>query len=213
MPEFMTVTLIGLLAIINPGPNFAIVTKTSLIYGRRAGLFAALGVGAANFCHVTLNLIGIGIIISQSLLLFTILKIFGAGYLLYIGYRGLTAKVSQASTNNDTYLQSSMKQPRVRHAFFPGLLIGISNPMACLFYLSFFSLILSDSIPITLQVFYGIWLSLLACLWFALVALLFTHSYMGGAHWKKIKHWIERVTGGVLVLLAIQLLRAAKMSL
>lgn len=44
--EFLTVALIHLLAVASPGPDFAIVVRESVGYGRRAGLFTAFGVGS-----------------------------------------------------------------------------------------------------------------------------------------------------------------------
>lgn len=202
MTEFIMISLIGLLMIISPGPDFAIVTKTSLIQGRTAGVLSAFGIAIANLCHVGVNLLGIGMMIAQSAWSFTILKIFGAGYLLYIGYKGLRAKPFVSSTSNEPLLAQKRLGQR---GFISGFCTSLLNPKACLFYLSFFSVILSPGTPVTLQMFYGIWLSTLACLWFALVALFFTNPYMV-IKLKKIKHWIERVTGVALMLLGLQLL-------
>ena len=69
--EFLTVALIHLLAVASPGPDFAVVIRESVSHGRRAGLFTALGVGCAIFLHVAYSLLGIGLIVSQSLLLFS----------------------------------------------------------------------------------------------------------------------------------------------
>lgn len=216
MTEFITITLFGLLMIISPGPDFAVVTKTSLIQGRLAGMLSAVGVAIANLCHVTLNLLGIGVIISQSLLAFTIMKVLGAGYLIYIGYKGLRAKPFPVTSEeagplsdggNITAKVGESLQNLGRRGFISGFFTSILNPKACLFYLSFFSVIISSTTPLGHQIFYGVWLSTLACAWFVLVALFFTNPYIG-AKLKKAKHWIERITGGALVLLGLRLLSA-----
>ena len=91
--EFLTVALIHLLAVASPGPDFAIVVRESVGYGRRAGLFTAFGVGTGILVHVTYSLLGIGLIVSQSIVLFNALKWLAAAYLLYIGIKALRAMI------------------------------------------------------------------------------------------------------------------------
>ena len=67
--EFLTVALIHLLAVASPGPDFAVVLKESVAHGRRAGLFTAWGVGTGILLHVAYSLLGIGLLVSQSVLL------------------------------------------------------------------------------------------------------------------------------------------------
>ena len=61
-------------------------------HGRRAGIFSAIGVGCGIFIHVAYSLLGIGLIVSQSIVLFNALKWLAAAYLLYIGIKALRAK-------------------------------------------------------------------------------------------------------------------------
>lgn len=230
MAEFFTLTFIGLLMIISPGPDFAIVTKTSITNGRLAGFGSAVGIGLACACHVGLNLLGIGIIIAQSAMLFTIMKLLGAAYLIYIGFKGLRAKPSSMAdvfsnrddnnnTNSDaigldsgnTLLEIEEKigeearKSLNRQGFYSGFMTCLLNPKACLFFLSFFSVLLSPSTPLGTQIFYGAWLSLMALLWFSLVAIFFTNPIIG-AKLKAYKYWIERLAGGALMILGIRLL-------
>lgn len=69
---FGTIAIISLLAAMSPGPDFIVVTKNSFSGSRAIGLCTALGVGLGIMSHVTYSLIGIGFIISQSIILFTI---------------------------------------------------------------------------------------------------------------------------------------------
>lgn len=220
MTEFLTLTLFGLLMIISPGPDFAIVTKTSLREGRLAGSMAAVGISIANLCHVAVNLLGIGVIIAKSTIAFTILKILGAIYLLYIGCKGLFAKplspfemaanaTSSVTQQVETFPYAIVPSKSVRQlgnlGFFRGFLTSLLNPKACLFFLSFFSVIISAETPFLTQALYGGWLSLLSMGWFLLVAFFFTNPFIG-AKLKKGKHWLERFTGVALILLGLRLL-------
>lgn len=201
MTEFLMLTLVAMLMIISPGPDFAIVVKNSLTYGRKAGLYASLGIALANVCHVAVNLLGIGVVIAKSIVVFTLMKILGAAYLIYLGIKGLRAKrlLPEESLQEAPVLVGTNK------GFYNGFFTSLLNPKACLFYLSFFSVILSPNTETATQVFYGLWLSTLALLWFALVSLFFTSPVIG-RRIKAVKHWLERFTGGVLVLLGLKLL-------
>ena len=50
--EFALVALVHLLAVVSPGPDFAVVIRNSVSAGHRAGLYTAIGVGSAIFLHV-----------------------------------------------------------------------------------------------------------------------------------------------------------------
>ncbi len=207
MSEFFTLTLIGLLMIISPGPDFAVVTKTSVSKGRVAGVATALGIAAANLVHVSINLLGIGILIAESPFLFTVLKIAGAAYLLYIGYKGIRAKPEPIILEKSTHQKSNSASSFRNRGFISGFMTSILNPKACLFFLSFFSVLLSPKTPLMTQILYGLWLSAMAMLWFVLVALFFTNPIIGD-QLKASKHWIERFAGGALMFLGVRLLSA-----
>ena len=90
--EFLTVALVHLLAVASPGPDFAVVVRESVTQGQRAGLWTALGVGSGIFVHIAYSLLGIGLIVSQSILLFNLFKWLAAGYLVYLGWKALRAR-------------------------------------------------------------------------------------------------------------------------
>ena len=80
MQEFLSITLLMMLAAISPGPDFAVVTKNSLMHSRRAGLYSALGVSASMLIHASYCVLGLALIISQSLFMFKLIKYAGATY-------------------------------------------------------------------------------------------------------------------------------------
>lgn len=92
MTELIAVITITLLAVISPGPDFAMVTRNSLMLSRRAGVLTALGIGLGVLVHVTYTLVGVGLLIQQSLWLFNAIKLVGAVYLIYLGVKMLRAK-------------------------------------------------------------------------------------------------------------------------
>ncbi|MEJ2150482.1 MAG: LysE family translocator, partial [Chloroflexota bacterium] len=90
--EWLMVLAMGWLVVVVPGPNFAMTLRNSLTRSRRAGLFTAFGVSLGGVGHVTYSLIGIALLISQSIFLFNTLKRLGALYLIYLGIRALLAR-------------------------------------------------------------------------------------------------------------------------
>jgi len=66
--EFIMLTIIHLLAVMSPGPDFAIVLRQSISFGRKSAIITSLGIGAGISVHVLYTLLGVGILISQSAL-------------------------------------------------------------------------------------------------------------------------------------------------
>ncbi len=198
--EFLTIALIHLLAVASPGPDFAVVVRESVVRGRRAGLFTALGVGSGILIHVGYSLLGIGLIVSQSILLFNALKWLAAAYLLYIGIRALRARpMDAASMENDKAVARSALA-----AFSTGFITNGLNPKATLFFLSLFAVVIDPHTPLPIQLGYGAYLAGATALWFCLVALLFSQPRVR-AGFARMGHWFDRLTGAVLVGLGIKL--------
>lgn len=96
MTELIAVALITILATVSPGPDFAMVTRNSYLYGRNSGLLAALGIALGVQVHVFYTMFGIGLIIAHSPSLFTFIKIAGALYLIVIGWKTFANKSTLA---------------------------------------------------------------------------------------------------------------------
>jgi RhtB (resistance to homoserine/threonine) family protein len=199
--EFLTVALIHLLAVASPGPDFAIVVRESVAYGRRAGIFTALGVGCGIFVHVAYSLLGIGLIVSQSIVLFNALKWLAAAYLLYIGIRALRARPADPASA-ELSLATGVRAPRA--AFTTGFVTNGLNPKATLFFLSLFTVVIDPHTPLAVQGGYGVYLALATALWFCLVAMLFSQQRVR-AGFARLGHWFDRLMGAVLVGLGAKL--------
>ena len=199
--EFFTVALIHLLAVASPGPDFAIVVRESVAFGRRAGIFTALGVGTGIFVHVAYSLLGIGLIVSQSIVLFNALKWLAAAYLLYIGIKALRAKPADPASAE---LSPAAGERSPRGAFATGFVTNGLNPKATLFFLSLFTVVIDPHTPLAIQAGYGVYLALATALWFCLVALLFSQQRVR-AGFARLGHWFDRLMGVVLVGIGVKL--------
>jgi RhtB (resistance to homoserine/threonine) family protein len=199
--EFLTVALIHLLAVASPGPDFAVVVRESVTHGRKAGTYTAMGVGTAIFLHVGYSLLGIGLIVSQSIVLFNALKWAAAAYLLYIGFKALRAKPASAS---DAPVDIARGERTARGAFTAGFVTNGLNPKATLFFLSLFTVVINPHTPMLVQAGYGVYLALATGLWFCMVARLFSQPRVR-AGFARMGHWFDRAMGGVLVALGLKL--------
>lgn len=193
MQELLAVLTITVLAVISPGPDFAMVSRNSLLRSRRAGLLTALGIGLGVWVHVAYTLLGVGLVIQQSLRLYAALKIVGALYLIYLGWKMLRAPAADASaTGPDTAELSDLAALRT------GLLTNALNPKCTVFIVSLFLQVVQPSTPLAARIGYGAFVSATHVLWFGLVALLFSGGTLKttllGA-----RRWIDRAFGTVLI--------------
>jgi len=199
--EFLTVALIHLLAVASPGPDFAVGVRESVTHGRRAGMFTAFGVGTAIFVHVGYSLLGIGIIVSQSIVLFNALKWLAAAYLLYIGIKALRARPADPAA---VAASLPVGERTARGAFTSGFVTNGLNPKATLFFLSLFTVVINPHTPLSIQAGYGVYLAVATGLWFCMVAMLFSHQRVRTG-FARMGHWFDRTMGAVLVALGVKL--------
>ena len=196
--QILTITLIQLVAIMSPGPDFAIICRNSLIYSRRTGIYSALGISLGILVHVTYTLVGIGLIISKSVVLFSTIKLLGAAYLIYIGYKSLKAKPSRETTTEKS------KQDLTRlQAIKIGFITNILNPKVTLFFFSLFTQVISPNTPASLRVLYGLQMFVFTLGWFTLLAITISHPIVKN-RFLSMSHYIEKTMGVILIGLGIK---------
>lgn len=199
--QIISVTSLILLALISPGPDFAIIVRNSLIYSRKIALFTALGIALGILVHVSYTLLGAGILIAETPWVFTFFKYIGAGYLLYIGYKGLRAKKHSLDFGSLT----SKKDMSALAALRSGFLTNALNPKAMLFFISLFSVVVSPDTPFIIMLLYAVIIFASTLIWFSCVAF-FLSGKRTREYFSSIGYIIERITGGLLLLLGIRLL-------
>jgi RhtB (resistance to homoserine/threonine) family protein len=198
---FGTIAVISLLAAMSPGPDFIVVTKNSMRGSRSIGLYTALGVGLGILSHVTYSLVGIGFIISQSIIVFTIIKYLGAIYLFYLAYQLLSTKKKGGddSVEAGPSLQLT-KWKAIKEGFFTNSL----NPKVTLFFLGIFTQVIDPGTSLFIQGLLGLEVAVIAGIWFCTLSLIITHETVAKV-FRKAHYYLMKVMGGVLVLLGIKL--------
>ncbi len=182
----------------SPGPDFAIVVKNSLI-SKKAGVFTALGIAIGLVIHVTYTLLGIGLIISRSILLFNVIKYLGALYLIYLGIMALKSKSQETKINS----VKTKQDLNAFSAFLNGFLTNVLNPKATLFFVGVFTQIISPQTPLIIQMFYGVEVMTLAFIWFSFLALTLSLKVIKNKI-GKIHVYLEKTMGVVLLALGIK---------
>lgn len=135
--QVLVIIGVTFLVMVSPGPDMIIVLRNTFSGGRLAGLQTSMGVLAGNLVHITYCVLGIGWLISQSILAFTALKFAGAAYLIYLG---IMSYRSGATTLDTSPIEDKR---RTRTWFVQGFVNNVLNPKGTLFYLGVFTMVIT----------------------------------------------------------------------
>lgn len=201
LPDLTKVFFLQVFAAMSPGPDFALVVRNSLLYSREVALSTALGITAGIFIHITYSLTGLGALLIHAPVVISLIQVVGGIYLTYLGVLALKSSKKKIIT-------SSKPDPR-KHitsfsAFWSGFTTNALNVKAMFFFVSIFSVFITESTPKVILTLYGIEVLLITITWFSLVAL-FLSSPRIQKKFSLYSHWIERVTGCILILLGLKL--------
>jgi RhtB (resistance to homoserine/threonine) family protein len=195
------VLLAGLTALImiSPGPDMIIVLRNTLLHGRAAGLMTSLGVLTGNLVHIGYCAVGVGFLISKSIVAFSILKYLAAAYLLYLGITSIRHAGERFS------LDAAARQGRTqRSSWMQGFLNNILNPKGTLFYLGVFTMIVTPQTSAAgVAVLVATTISVSAAFWVVFVMTLDAapvRRVLEGA-----QAMVSRALGGVLILLGLRI--------
>ena len=121
------------LLIILPGPDTAIVTKNTVVAGRKGGMQTMLGSCAGLLIHTIAAVAGLSAIIVKSALAFTILKYVGAAYLCYLGVRTLmNMRAKKTEVEEEVLVEAKGSS-----YFKQGFITNVTNPKVAVFFLTF----------------------------------------------------------------------------
>lgn len=172
--QFISLGLLMLLTVMLPGPDVAIVTRNSLTYSRRAGVWTSLGIVVACMIHMTYCILGLGVVILSSPFLFNSVKYIGAVYLFYLGAKIL---LSIRSPHDLTFGGVIERQSDLTPttAFRQGLLCSLTNPKATLFFLAVFTVVITPQTPHWQTLLFASEMLAIIALWFLSLTFLISH--------------------------------------
>ena len=200
MSIFLTIAVLHLFAVASPGPDFILVSRQCLRYGRRIAIWTSLGIAIGILFHVALSLTGLSILLQNQPDLFWYIKLLAS---LYIGYLGIVSLVSKSS--NKFVEDATGQVGNQLRSLTTGLLTNVLNPKALIFFITVFAVAINKETGIFVKSLLGIYMSVATFIWFTLVSILLTNK-KAIERFKKAIPLLEKVTGFFLLLIAIQII-------
>ena len=195
---FLGVSSAHALAVSSPGPDFAVIVRHTLTYGKRTGIWLAAGIGSGIIVHVAYGLFGLSWLLERVPQALTYIAILGGVFLIYLGIQGLRAKPHAGHSDSQEYSAA----PSAKKGFWVGFITNVLNPKATLFFVALFSAVATQGASPLLKLALAIWLPVTTFAWFCLVAVLLGQAKLRNRLLRK-SHWIDRAMGVILIALGI----------
>ncbi|WP_206789829.1 LysE family translocator [Amycolatopsis sp. MtRt-6] len=129
--SFLLVVVLGAMS---PGPDFVVVTRSSLTGGRRAGIAAGAGIALGVFAWVVAIALGVAAVLTASAVAFTVVKLAGAAYLVFLGVKAWLAV--RRGEYRDLAAATEARQLTAGAAFRQGLVTNLLNPKVAVYFLA-----------------------------------------------------------------------------
>ncbi|HUR45335.1 MAG TPA: LysE family translocator [Candidatus Saccharimonadales bacterium] len=192
----------GLLLNMIPGPNTFYILARTVAQGRRAGILSALGISAGCLVHTVAAALGLSAILVSSATAFTIVKLCGAGYLVYLGLQMLFHSSGQQSASASTLQLASG-----RATFAQAVLTNVLNPKVAVFFLAFLPQFVSTGTQKTFLpfLFLGLVFIVNGTLYCMLLVLFASALSLRFKASRRMATLLKRATGGLFVGLGFKL--------
>jgi len=197
---WLSLVVICILGALSPGPSLALVIKNTLSGGQDQGYATAIshGLGVALYAAITAT--GIGIIIAQSPIIYTIIQYTGAAFLVYLGVKSLLVKKGSLSQSAEHQANASAV-----NGWRDGFLIAFLNPKLAIFFLALFSQFVDDNATWQQNLIMTATVGTIDAVWYCLV----TFGISRGSIINKLRansHIVDKVAGSFLILLAARVI-------
>jgi len=195
---------VAAIVIVLPGPDTAVVTKNVLVHGRRAALGTSLGVAAGLSVWTLAAALGVASVVRASAVAFTVLKLAGALYLVWLGLQTLRA-AGRAPAAEPGARAAARAAMSARGGFRQGLLSDLANPKIGVFFTSLLPQFVDPGRSVLLPFLaLGAVFVLMTVLWlgtYCLVAARIAQTLQR----PRVRTALDRVTGSVLIAIGLRL--------
>jgi threonine/homoserine/homoserine lactone efflux protein len=202
LDQILVVVSVTALVMIIPGPDMVLVLGNTFVRGRAAGLQTAIGILLGNLVHITYCMLGIGLLISRSILAFSVLKYAAAAYLVYLGVASFRSGTTTLDTNGE------QRQRRSRRWLVQGFVNNLLNPKGALFYLGVFTMVITPQTSISVMLLLILCMMLVSASFWVFFIYTIDRPIIRGTI-ERSQGFVTRVFGALLVLMGI---RVAAMS-
>lgn len=172
MATTFSLAIIHSVALMSPGPDFALVVKLASQQQRQVAIAGAVGIALAILIHCILSLTGISIVIQSSPVLFICVQLAGATYLGWMGLSAVKGAMAQWRAKQQlTRLDNQQPQLSRSQGFLQGLYTNLLNPKALVFFITLFSAMITPQTQLLTKVSAALLLLVLSLAWFCIIAL------------------------------------------
>jgi threonine/homoserine/homoserine lactone efflux protein len=130
VPNLLAFVLASVLLIMLPGPSVLFVLGRSIALGRRGGLLSVLGNALGMLPAIAAVALGIGALVAQSVVVFTVVKIAGAAYMVFLGVQAIRHRRERAMPDQSVAPRSTLR------LLAEGFVVGITNPKTIAFFVA-----------------------------------------------------------------------------
>ena len=199
--HYETFLLAGILLNLTPGNDTIYILSRSIAQGRNAGILSALGIGSGSIIHTMFAAFGLSIIISKSILVFSIIKYLGAIYLVYIGIKMILDKSKLQFKNIKPAQKKSLSIYR------DAALTNIFNPKVAMFFIAFLPQFIEPTYKSSIIPFItlGFTFTFTGTIWCIVLALFSSRIFLKLRVNRKLSFYLNKTCGAVLIGLGIKL--------
>jgi RhtB (resistance to homoserine/threonine) family protein len=203
-PQVFAFALIAAVLTITPGADMMLVLRNVITRGRRAGVMTSFGICAGLFVHASVSALGLSVVLLRSALAFEVVKLLGAGYLMYLGVQSLRGAMRRGYATAERGLPRKRSKWASRSAL-EGFLTNLLNPKVAVFYLAFLPQFISpgDWVLGKSLLLAGIhWVE--GIIWLTALSLFLgtVHPWITG---RRIRRAIEATSGGIMIGFGVRL--------
>ncbi|MGF1735925.1 LysE family translocator [Photobacterium satsumensis] len=191
-----------------PGPDSILIAGRAASQGFRAGSAAALGIGTGIFVHIVAASLGLSAILSTSATAFTIVKIVGGVYLIYMAICMFKDSQSQGESTSKESKSIESKKKSLMGIYTQGLITNVFNPKVALFFLSFMPQFISGSSENKALAFLvlGLIFNFTGMIWCHFIAWASSSMSRKLSASKPVRKWFSRLAASLFGLFGVRLL-------
>jgi threonine/homoserine/homoserine lactone efflux protein len=197
---FLAFIAISLLLAVTPGPDMALVTRNALAHGPKGVFLTTTGIAIALLLWVTATAVGVAAVLKASTTLFYVLKLVGGAYLAYLGIRAWLA-----SREKPGDLLAGMKAAPAGSILRQGLISAGTNPKLGVLFVTLLPQFIDPHRPLPPQLLVlGATFAVIGWTWMNVYGLLIARirDFITAP---RVRQWMERITGTVLIGLGVRL--------
>ncbi len=197
LTSWLALAAICVMGAISPGPSLALIIRNTVQGGQGHGVATALGHGFGVGIYALITALGLAILITQTPLLFDVIRYGGAAFLAWLGVKALLAKPAKGEASEEVH------QLRGRQGAFEGFMVAFLNPQLAVFFIALFSQFVHADTGWCEGGIMMLTAGGIDAVWYVLVALVLSRGPV--LAWLKAKSFvIDKVSGLVLLGLALK---------